>query len=152
MGVFFGCLWALVLQPFDMMEQIKLAMFSQLNQSWIVLFLIMLVFLFILTLVGNFLYAYSCCALGMQFGTNRLLATLVLYFGIPVVLQIVALIGIVITGAILAACGVFSTFATAQPASLCVAFLGIVTIVTILWDVICYKITLYLLSKRLNLV
>ena len=60
----------------------------------------------------------------MQFGENRLLATLVIYFGLPVVLQIVSLLAILLTGVILSLTGFFEMLAVLPPATIFAGFFG----------------------------
>ncbi|MEQ2519389.1 hypothetical protein WMO24_02890 [Ruthenibacterium sp. CLA-JM-H11] len=151
LGILVGCVWALVLQPFDMMDQVRGNMAPDWTGTWLGFYLFLLAVLVVLALAGSFLYVYLCCAVGMQFGANRLLATLVVYFGLPVVLQIVALFAVLLAGVALAAAGVFETLVTMPPTIVYAAFLGILTIVTLLWDVVCYAVTNHLLAKRLNL-
>ena len=151
LGVLIGCIWALVLQPFGMMEEVRGNLAPDWTGKWITLYLVMLAVLIVLSLLGNFLYVYFCCAAGMQFGANRLLATLVLYFGLPVLLQIVALFAILAVGVALAATNAFETMAQMQPTTLYTGFLVVLTIAALLWNVICYTLTSYFLRRRLNL-
>lgn len=151
LGVLFGCIWALVLQPFDMMDEIWESLNPAWADGWTGFYLALLAVLIVLALLGGFLYVYLCCAVGMQFGANRLLATLVIYFGLPVVLQIVSLLAILLTGVILSLTGFFEMLAVLPPTTIFAGFLGILTIVTLLWDVVCYAVTNHLLAKRLNL-
>ena len=52
---------------------------------------------------------------------------------------------------ILSLTGFFEMLAVLPPTTIFAGFLGILTIVTLLWDVVCYAVTNHLLAKRLNL-
>lgn len=151
LGILAGCIWALILQPLDLIEEVRDSMSPTWAESWVPLYLVMLAVLMVLSILGSFLYAYMCCAVGMQFGANRLPATLVVYFGLPVVLQIVALIVILLLGFVLAAAGVFSAMARMSPKLLYAGFLAVLTIAMLIGNVLCYAVTSYLVKNRLNL-
>ena len=151
LGVMVGCIWALVLQPMNMIEEIRNSMSPTWAEGWVPLYLVMLAVMMVLSILGAFLYAYMCCAVGMQFGANRLPATLIVYFGLPVVLQIVTLIAMVLVGVVLAATGVFAAMTQMSPKLLYAGFLAVLTIVMLIGNVVCYAITSYLMKNRLNL-
>lgn len=151
LGIAVGCLWALVLQPFDMMDEIRKGMAPGWAGGWTSLYLVMFAVLVVLSVLGSFLYAYLCCAIGMQFGANRLPATVIAYFGLTVVLQLVALVAVVLVGLALAASGVFESLVLVPPAILYAGFLAVLAIVTLVADVVGYAITSYLMKHRLNL-
>lgn len=116
------------------------------------------IFLFALILLallaGTYLEFYLACAIGGQFGQQRLLASIIAYFVLGFVEQIIGvfLVVIVALGAVQAdAAGWLEVFYNVNSFWAIVYVLGIVLVFAVLVDAVKWAITQWLMSRRLNL-
>ncbi len=118
--------------------------------------LALLMLLLLVSLAGAYLMFYLCCAIGSQWGQNRLLASAVTYVVLAAALQILGLIAVVIFvvsgGAdALITWTVHGVRVSQDLSNLVFAALGILSGVVLVLDVIGFFATRWLLTKKLNL-
>lgn len=116
---------------------------------------VMTILILLAVLAGTFLEFYLACAIGGQFGQQRLLASIVAYFMLGFVEQIIGVFVVVI--AALAAVQVnaaswLQVFYNVDSLWAAVYLLAIVLAVFALVDAIKWAITQWLMTRRLNLV
>ena len=115
---------------------------------------VMLVF-FIIGTVNTYLQLYMCMAIGGQWPTSRLGASIAAYFILNFGLQMLTVAGMLVSGVVLAATGAMDALVPmvehAAPAAVMCAVMGAVGAVLLVGCVIYFCITRWLLTKRLNL-
>lgn len=123
-------------------------------ESWLIVFFICLDLL--IMLCTAFLYFYFCIALGGQWPQNRLLATVICYFVLTFVIQILAVLSMVAlvfvsltTPDTAAATSSFITSLSPEQTAILI-MLGI-TLFFVFVSVILWLLIRYLLTKKLNL-
>ena len=124
------------------------------NQFAFFIFIMMLV-LFIIGTVNTYLQLYMCMAIGGQWPTSRLGASIAAYFILNFGLQMLTVAGMLVSGVVLAATGAMDALVPmvehAAPAAVMCAVMGAVGAVLLVGCVIYFCITRWLLTKRLNL-
>lgn len=117
----------------------------------------LLVLLFLLSLLcGFYLFFYLCFAIGGQWAQQRLLASIVCYFVLNFVLQILSVLLLVLfgvllnsnTGLVLQAARSLSHLDASAATYLVVVVL---LLASLIWDAILWAATQFLITKRLNL-
>lgn len=115
---------------------------------------VMLVF-FIIGTVNTYLQLYMCMAIGGQWPTSRLGASIAAYLVLNFGLQMLTVDGMLVSGVVLAATGAMDALVPmvehAAPAAVMCAVMGAVGAVLLVGCVIYFCITRWLLTKRLNL-
>ena len=111
--------------------------------------------LFIIGTVNTYLQLYMCMAIGGQWPTSRLGASIAAYFILNFGLQMLTVAGMLVSGVGLAATGAMDALVPvvehAAPAAVMRAVMGAVGAVLLVGCVIYFCITRWLLTKRLNL-
>ena len=111
--------------------------------------------LFIIGTVNTYLQLYMCMAIGGQWPTSRLGASIAAYFILNFGLQMLTVAGMLVSGVVLAATGAMDALVPmvehAAPAAVMCAVMGAVGAVLLVGCVIYFCITRWLLTKRLNL-
>lgn len=122
--------------------------------AWLTIFCLCLSFL--VMICAAFLYFYFCIALGGQWPQNRLLATVITYFGVTLAVQIVAALGMVALVFVSFAMPDISTTTSSflvelTPEQSAALFILGITLFFFIACVILWILIRYLLTKKLNL-
>lgn len=102
---------------------------------------------------SNHLFYDSCICIGQLFRKNRVLAAVGIYFGFYVIMQILSTVGMVVF-TMLAAAGVWDgviLWIEENPEVFVHIFLGGLTVLTALADLVYYWICHHIIRKKLNL-
>ena len=122
--------------------------------------LLICVLLLLLALLGvavMFLHAYLCCAIGAQFGQQRLLASIISYFVLGFVQEIlfVILVGFISFGSFQGSSWFLAPFfhlLVNDPILASIIMLAAINIFLVLIGAIFWAVTQWLITRRLNLV
>lgn len=116
---------------------------------------VMAILILLALLAGTYLEFYLACAIGGQFGQQRLLASIIAYFVLGFVEQIISVVWVVM--AALAAVRInaaswLQVFYNVDSFWATVYLLAIVLVVLVLVDAVKWAVTQWLMTRRLNLV
>ncbi|MEG1427485.1 MAG: hypothetical protein RSC76_07325 [Oscillospiraceae bacterium] len=105
----------------------------------------------ILWILCGYLMLYFSMGMGAQFGSNRLLGSILTYVVVGIILQFAAVIGVVSAAGIFASSKELGWMNQLEPYSAAGMLLAVLCVGSILLSTLFFFITRYLLSKRLNL-
>ena len=105
-----------------------------------------------------FLFFYFCIAIGGQWPQNRLLATVVCYFVISFLLQLLMIVGMMVLGTIIYFSGIEAVGNATQAIASAVTSYQLISIILLcislffaVGSVILWLLTRYFLTRKLNL-
>ena len=116
---------------------------------------VMAILILLALLAGTYLEFYLACAIGGQFGQQRLLASIIAYFVLGFVEQIISVVLVVImalTAVQVHAGSWLQVIYNVDSFWATVYLLAIVLVVFVLVDAVKWAVTQWLMTRRLNLV